>query len=194
MPAGAIISVGAGGANDSRLQYNVVGNSDITLAGTNSLKVTESGQTITLQADTAFVATKTFVANSVKSRPDTQYVVVPIVAGNTAINQSGVVTLNTGFLRLSGKFAGYKVRNLAYTVQTAGTDVGQSIQFRAEINGIAQADSEVTLNTSETRKEIATTAAAYTVAAGDLYRVIVQTNTFTSNYPGGLNLELMLVR
>jgi hypothetical protein len=50
-------TVGAGGANTSTIVSNTSGSTPVTVSGSNTILVTESGSTITLQADTSLLAT-----------------------------------------------------------------------------------------------------------------------------------------
>lgn len=51
------LTVGAGGSNTSTIVSNTSGSTPVTVSGSNTILVTESGSTITIQADTSLLAT-----------------------------------------------------------------------------------------------------------------------------------------
>lgn len=123
---------------------------------------------------------------------DTQFITVNV----ESVAISGTGALIDGFIRFSSKYNGYAIRNISYVLQTAGIEGagGELMTVRVEKNGSTVADSEMTFLTSQTLKEVVVSAAGYTVATGDLYRVNVTAFTFTGTNPAGMNLEIMLVR
>ena len=66
------LTVGAGGSNTSTIVSNTSGSTPVTLSGSNTVLVTESGNTITLQADTSIIATINDL-NGVQGRTDSTW-------------------------------------------------------------------------------------------------------------------------
>ena len=67
------LTVGAGGANSSTIASNTTGSTDVTISGSTTALVTESGSTITVQADTSLIATVNDV-NAARNRNDSTWV------------------------------------------------------------------------------------------------------------------------
>jgi len=67
------LTVGAGGSNTSTIVSNTSGSTAVTVSGSNTVLVTESGSTITVQGDTSLLATTNDI-NVARNRDDSTWV------------------------------------------------------------------------------------------------------------------------
>jgi hypothetical protein len=86
IPQGGSLSVLPGGANDSQIQSNTSGSTDVTITGGNNISVTESNSTITIQAASTFNHT---VINAGTGTAYTQI-------GPVTISQGSYISINPG--------------------------------------------------------------------------------------------------
>ena len=106
------LTVGAGGSNTSTIVSNTSGSTPVTVSGSNTILVTESGSTITLQGDTSLLATvndlntqRTFV--KVGTNGDANYNVNAYRNGTTGFrtqDTTGVVDIKVVSLTKPGLY------------------------------------------------------------------------------------------
>lgn len=89
------LTVGAGGANTSTIISNTSASTPVTVSGSNTILVTESGNTITLQGDTSLLATVNDL-NGIRNRDDST------------------------FVKISGSYVGKRISDNVYRAGTTG--------------------------------------------------------------------------
>lgn len=90
------LSVGAGGANTSTIASNTSGSTPVTVSGSNTVLITESGSTITVQADTSLLATVNDL-NNVQGRTDSTFAKTDGTYTNKRITSNVYRNGTTGF-------------------------------------------------------------------------------------------------
>lgn len=116
------LTVGAGGSNTSTIVSNTSGSTPVTVSGSNTILVTESGSTITLQGDTSLLAT----INDL----NTQRTFIKVGGGDANYNVNAYRNGTTGFrTEDTTGVANIKVVSLTKPGLYQEGKTGQSVMF-----------------------------------------------------------------